>query len=152
MKIQGQGHGQGQIPWPHLGPRIQSMFAFCFMAIRPFLAEIKQIPSLTLKIQGQVHNENWPKSNQVIYRSWSLILPKMKEIWKAAQKLSCEQKLAASGGASGSDSGVQTCTKHKHTPSLLEWLNNWLDLMMYLNISVSNPLSATHVKFSGILI
>ena len=34
------------------------MFAFRFMAIGPFLAEIyKQIPYLTLKIQGQGHGQ-----------------------------------------------------------------------------------------------
>ena len=37
----------------------------------PFLAEIKQIPYLTLKIQSQGHKENQPKSNQVIYKSVS---------------------------------------------------------------------------------
>ena len=41
LKIQGQGHGQGQIRWSHLRPWISiDMFAFGFMAIGPFLAEI----------------------------------------------------------------------------------------------------------------
>ena len=31
-------------------------FAFYFVAIGPFLAEIQQIPYLTLKIQGHGHN------------------------------------------------------------------------------------------------
>ena len=52
------------------------MFAFCFVAMGQFLAEIKQIPYLTLTIQGQDDDENLPKCNQVIYRSGSLILPK----------------------------------------------------------------------------
>ena len=56
--------------------------AFRFVAIGPFLAEIYQIPYLTLKIQAQGHDENRPKSNQVIYRSGPTILPKMKEIQK----------------------------------------------------------------------
>ena len=34
------------------------VFAFCFVAIRPFLAEIWQVTYLTLKIQGQGHDEN----------------------------------------------------------------------------------------------
>ena len=25
LKIQGQGHGQGQTPWSHLSPRVQSI-------------------------------------------------------------------------------------------------------------------------------
>ena len=45
----------------------------------------EQIPYLTLKIQGQGHSENRPKSNQVIYRSGPLIMPKMKEIKKVVQ-------------------------------------------------------------------
>ena len=53
---------------------------------------------LTLKFQGQVHNENQPKSNQVIYRSGPTILPKMKEIWRVVQKLLHEQDSAAAGG------------------------------------------------------
>ena len=36
----------------------------------------------TLKIQGQDHNENQPKSNQVIYKLGPSTLPKMKQIWK----------------------------------------------------------------------
>ena len=34
------------------------MFAFCFVAIRSFLAEIWQIPYLTLKIQGHGQGQN----------------------------------------------------------------------------------------------
>ena len=82
------------------------MFAFCFMAIRPFLAEILRIAYLTLKIQGQGHDEKRPKSNQVIYRSSPTILPKMKEIWRVVQKLSREQNSAA-----GSGDSVRTGTK-----------------------------------------
>ena len=33
------------------------MFAFCFMAIGAFFAEISPIPYLTLKIQGQGHGQ-----------------------------------------------------------------------------------------------
>ena len=71
------------------------MFEFCFVAIGTFLAEIRQNPYLTLKIQGQGHNENRPKYNQVIYRSSY----QMKKIRKIVQKLSREQKSAAGGGA-----------------------------------------------------
>ena len=81
------------------------MFAFRFLGIRPFLAEILQIPYLTLKNLGQGHDENRPKSNQVIYSSGPTIVPKMKEIQKVVQKLLREPESAASGG------GVRTSTK-----------------------------------------
>ena len=71
------------------------MFGFCFVAIRPFLAEILQIPYLTLEIQGQGHNLNQPKSNQVIYRSGPTIVQKFEEIQVVVQKLSRAQKSAA---------------------------------------------------------
>ena len=61
---------------------------------------------LTLKIQGQGHDENRPKSNQLIYRSGPTIVPKMKEIQKVVQKLSRGQESAAGGGG-----GVRTGTK-----------------------------------------
>ena len=59
-----------------------------------------------MKIEGQGHNENHPKSNQLIYRSGPTIVPKMKEIQKVVQKLSRGQKFAAGSGA-----GVRTGTK-----------------------------------------
>ena len=86
------------------------MFAFHSLAIGPFLAEIKQIPYLTLKNLGQGHDENRPKSNQVIYRSGPTIMPKMKEIQKVVQKLSRGQEAAAGGGGAGGG-GVRTGTK-----------------------------------------
>ena len=58
------------------------VFVFPFLAtwaMGSFLAETNQI--LILKIQGQGHSENRPKSNQVIFRSGPSILPKMKQIW-----------------------------------------------------------------------
>ena len=81
------------------------MFAFRFMAMGPFLAEIYQIPYLTLENLGQGHDENRPKSSQVIYRSGPTIIPKMKEIQKVVQKLSRGQEAAAGGR------GVRTGTK-----------------------------------------
>ena len=91
------------------------MFVFRFVAIGPFLAEIYQIPYLTLKNVGQGHDENRPKCNQVIYRSGPTIVPKMKEIQKVVQKLSREQESAAGGGGAGSGGGagggVRTGTK-----------------------------------------
>ena len=76
------------------------MFAFRFVTIGPFLAEICQVAYLTLKIQGQGHDENRPTSmGQVIYGSGSAIVPKMKEIQTVVQKLRREQESAAGGGA-----------------------------------------------------
>ena len=88
------------------------MFAFCFVAIGPFLAEIEPIQYLTLKIQGQGHDENRPKSNQLIYRPGPTIVPKMKEIQKVVQKLSRGQESAAGGGGGArGGGGVRTGTK-----------------------------------------
>ena len=95
------------------------MFAFRFVAIGPFLTEIKQVPYLTLKIQGQGHDENQLKSNQVIYRSGSLILPKMTEIQKVVWKLSHEQKSTAGGG------GVWTGTKTWSYTRYIAWFKNY---------------------------
>ena len=73
LKIQGQGHVCGQRSrscltfkiqrsrlWSRWNPLVTfeawssiNMFAFRFMAIGPLLAEILEIPYLTLKIQGQ---------------------------------------------------------------------------------------------------
>ena len=66
-----------------------------------------------MTIQGEGHNENQPKSNQVIYRSGSTIMLKMKEIPKVVQKLLREQNFAPSrgGGAGGVGSTVQTSSK-----------------------------------------
>ena len=55
------------------------IFAFCFVAIGSFLAEIEKIPYLTLKILGLGQDENRPKSNQVIFRSG--------QKWKKSKKL-----------------------------------------------------------------
>ena len=101
------------------------MFAFLFMAIGQFLAEIYQIPNLTLKIKGESHKESWPKSNQVIYISGLSILQNK---WKKSKKLFrsyCENKslwwlMAAAAAAETAYKPVQ---KHKVTPSIPEWLN-----------------------------
>ena len=63
---------------------------FRFVAIGPFF-RYSIIPYLTLKNVGQGHDENRPKSNQVIYRAGPTIVPKMIEIQKVVQKLSREQ-------------------------------------------------------------
>ena len=72
--------------WPRSNPMVTfeaqssiDMFDFCFVAIGPFFGW-EQIPYLTLKIEGQCHDENRQKSNQVIYRSGTTFVPKMKEI------------------------------------------------------------------------
>ena len=48
--------------------------------------------------QGQGHDQNRQKSNQVIYSSGPSILPKTNEIPKIDRKLSREQKSVAVGG------------------------------------------------------
>ena len=91
--------------WSHLRPRVQSMCLLFFSWQSDYFW-----PYLTLKIQGQDHNENQPKSNQVIYRSGPTILPKIKEIQKIVQKLSHEQESAADGCS------VRTGTKTSSHP------------------------------------
>ena len=59
---------------------------FLFRGNRAILAEIKQIPYLTLEIQGQGHDDNPRKSKKVIYRSWSLILPKKNRVNKSLRR------------------------------------------------------------------
>ena len=92
MKIHGQGHVWGQRSRSRLTFKIQrsrlwsssnplvtfeawssiDMFAFRFVAIGPFLAEIKQILYLTLKIQGQGHGQGQTR--------WSHLSPKVQSI------------------------------------------------------------------------
>ena len=62
---------------------------------------------LTLRNLGQGHDENPPKSNQVSYRSGPTIVPKMKEMQKVVQQLSCEQESAAGGGGDCGGEPVQ---------------------------------------------
>ena len=155
LKIQGQGHRQGQTRWSHLRPRVQSL-CLLFVSwqsdhlwlrhskfyIWPWKFKVKviakvkpnghiwalefnryvcfsfrgnrtifgweQIPYLTLKNLGQGHDENRPKSNQVVYRSGPTIVQKMKEIQKVVQKLSREQESAAGGGGGGVRTGTKT--------------------------------------------
>ena len=83
------------------------MFAFCFVAIGPFLAEIQQIPYLTLKIQGQGQDENQPKSNQVICRSGPTIVPKMKKSKKLLKSYHVDIK-AAADSCGGRRTGTKT--------------------------------------------
>ena len=99
MKIHGQGHVCSQKWRSGLTFKIQrsrlwsrsntlvtfeawssiDMFAFCFVTIGPLLAEIKEIPYLTLKIQGQAHGQGqtwwshlrpWVKSTCLFFVSW----------------------------------------------------------------------------------
>ena len=81
---------------------------FSFRGNRTIFGWDIAIQYLTLKNLGQGHNENRPKSNQVIYRSGPTILPKMKEIRKVVQKLSREQESAAAGGGGGVRTGTKT--------------------------------------------
>ena len=75
------------------GLQFNRYICFSFRGNRPIFG---WVPYLTLKIQGrgQGHDENQPKSNQVIYKSG----PTMKEIQKVVQKSSLEQKTTAAAG------------------------------------------------------
>ena len=70
---------------------------------------------------GQGRDENQPKSNQVIYSSGPIIVPKTKEIQKVVQKLSREQESAAGGAAQAA--AYEPVQKHKVTPGIPGWLN-----------------------------
>ena len=92
MKIHGQGHVCGQRWRSHLTFKIQrsrlwsrsnplvtfeawssiNMSAFRFVAIGPLLAEIQEIPYLTLKIHGQGHGQGQTR--------WSHLSPKVQSI------------------------------------------------------------------------
>ena len=61
VKVMAKVKASGHI-W---GITFKQYVCFYFVAIRPFLAEIKQIPCLTLRIQDQGHNENWPKLTKI---------------------------------------------------------------------------------------
>ena len=194
MKIHGQGHVCGQRWRSRLTFKIQrsrlwsrsntlvtfeawssiDMFAFCFVAIGPLLAEIQEIPYvnlksqgrhmltwkvkvvmakvkpdghnwglefnqhvcfsfcgnrtifgwdiaipyLTLKNPGQGHDENRPKSNQVIYRPGSTIhVNKSKKLFKSYR---VNKNLWPAAAAAAAYEPVQ---KHKVTPGIPGWLN-----------------------------
>ena len=92
---------------------------FSFRGNRTIFGWDIAIPYVTLKNLGQDHNENRPKSYQVIYRSGPTIMPKMKEIQKVVQKLSHGQKLRPAASAA-----YEPVQKHKVTPGMPGWLNN----------------------------
>ena len=96
-KIHGQGHVYGQRSRPHLTFNIQmsrsnplvtfearssiDMFAFCFVAIGLLLAEIKQISSLILKIQGQGHGQGQTWCSHL--RPWVQLICLLFVLWKS---------------------------------------------------------------------
>ena len=88
------GHGQGQDHWSHLRPGVQLIcLLFVTWQLNHFWLRYSKF-----HIWPQGHDENWPKSSQIIYRSGPTIVTKMKEIQKVVQKLSREQESAAGGG------------------------------------------------------
>ena len=86
MKIHGQGHVCGQSSRSHLTFKIQrsrlwsssnplvtfEAWSFCFVAIGPLLAEIQEIPYLTLKIEGRGHGQGQTR--------WSHLSPRVQSI------------------------------------------------------------------------
>ena len=99
------------------------MFAFRFVAIGPFSAEIWQIQYLTLKNLGQGHDENQLKSNLVIYMLGPTIVPKIKEIQNVVQKVSREQESAAPPPPPAPAAAYEPAKKHKVTPAIPGWLD-----------------------------
>ena len=103
LRIQGQGHSQGQTWWLHLMAKFQSI-CLLFVSWRWDYVWLRC---------SKFHIWPWKskvkKTNQVTNRSRKTIEPKMKEIQKVAQKLSREQELAAGFG-------VRTGTKTKSRP------------------------------------
>ena len=74
-KFKGQVYGQVQTWWSHLRPWSSiDMFAFRFAAIGPFLAEIEQIPYLTLKNLCQGHDQGQTRWSHLSPRVQSLCL------------------------------------------------------------------------------
>ena len=72
-RFKGQGYCQVQTLWSHLRPRVQSIcLLFVSRQSDQFLAEIKQILYLTLKIQGQGHGQGQTR--------WSHLSPRVQSI------------------------------------------------------------------------
>ena len=112
LKIQGQGHSQGETWWSHLSPRVQSIcLLFILWQLDHFWLSCSKFHIWPSKFKVKAKDGNRPKSNQVIYRSGSTIMPKMKEIQKVVQKLSHGQKSQAGNGSTSGGSGVRTGTK-----------------------------------------
>ena len=110
LKIQGQGHGQGQTWWSHLNPRVQTICLlfvlwqsdhFWLIYSKFFICPWK----FKVKVMMKIH-QNPP--NQVIYRWGPTIVPKTNEILEVVQKLSREQESAAAA--------YELVQKHKVTP------------------------------------
>ena len=96
-------------PYGHIwGLEFNRCVCFSFRGNRTIFGWDTAIPYLTLKIQGQSHDENRPKSNQVIYWSGPTIMPKIKEIQKVYQKLWREQESVAGGGGGSARTGTKT--------------------------------------------
>ena len=77
---------------------------------------------LNLKIQGQGHDQNWPKSNQVIYRSGPAIVEK----WQKSKKLFKSYRVNKNlrpAAAAAAVAAYEPVQKYKVTPGIPGWLN-----------------------------
>ena len=73
LKIQGQGHGQGQTWWSHLKPRVQSMYLlFVPWQSDHFLLTYSQFDIWPLIIQGQGHGQ--------VQTRWSHLQPRVQSM------------------------------------------------------------------------
>ena len=62
----------------HLKPNFQYV-CFLFCGNHSIFHQIQLVEYLVLKMKGQGHGQNWPKSNQVIYDSGPSILQNKKK-------------------------------------------------------------------------
>ena len=83
------------------------MFAFCFVAIGPFLAEIWQIPYLTLKIQGQGHGQGQTQ--------WSHLRPRVQAICLLFVSWQWDHFWLRHSGGGGVRTGRKTSSHPRYT-------------------------------------
>ena len=121
LKIQGQGHGQGQTRWSHLKPRVQSMcllfvswqsdhfwLRYSQLDIWPWKFKVKVTTKIAQNLisksigQGQQSCQKWKKSKK-LFKSYRV-----------------DKNLQQPAAAAAADKPVQ---KHKVTPGIPGWLN-----------------------------
>ena len=114
---QGQGHCQAQTRWSHLRPRVRSMCLLFISWYRTIFGWDIANSILTLRIQGQGHDQNWPKSYQVIYRSGPAIVEKWQKSKKLFKSYRVNKNLRLSAAA------YEPVQKYKVTSGIPGWLN-----------------------------
>ena len=138
-----QGHGQGQILFAIEAFSSFYMLAFHFVAIKPSLAEIKQIPNLTLKIHSQGHGQSQMQWSHLRHRVQSICLlflswqsdhfwPRYSEfhIWPRKVKVMVMVKVKSYGHIWGSDFNRYVCFLFRGNGTIFgrDIVNSTLDL------------------------